>query len=168
MGLDLSLTGTGIVVVQGAKVSEWRHLPTEVAKDEQECGLLPSGKFRGTNDERIDWIVSNIRGMWMSHLPALTVIEDYSFANNYPGSRINAEIHGIIKNRLFRVSAPYTTLPPRSLKKEATGNGAASKSEMVEAAQAEWAECPPIHDVADAYHLARWAQRNYNEVVQGG
>jgi Holliday junction resolvasome RuvABC endonuclease subunit len=56
-------------------------------------------------------------------------------------------------------------IAPGTLKKEATGNGRASKPEMLAKARETFPECPN-HDVADAYFLARLAYDCYEDLVE--
>lgn len=72
------------------------------------------------------------------------------------------EYRSLIVDRVYHMwplgqSMSYDTLAPKSLKKEATGNGSADKLAMIESAIAKLVDitwCGKIDDFADALHLA--------------
>lgn len=169
MGLDLSMTGTGLVVIQGTKVATWRLLETEPVGQAKSVGLLPSGKYRGETDARIEWTVSTIRKAWNHFLPDLTVIEEYAFGAKGRGLSSLHEQGGVVRNFLFRKEAPYITEQNSRIKEFATGKGGASKDEMIAAATDLWRGCPQgkgADNVADAFHLAMYGMTNYKALVQ--
>lgn len=169
IGLDLSLTGTGLVVWNGRKVLRARLLRTEPhppTSKQQESGLRPNGKYRGLDEERIDWVTKKIVASIRKFQPRLVAIEGYSFGSNQPGGAVRHELAGVLKNRLLRLETPYVIYPPRSLKKWFTGSGSASKEEMVlEASRRGFTT--KDDNLADAYALARYAFEEYEFLVDG-
>jgi Holliday junction resolvasome RuvABC endonuclease subunit len=160
-GLDLSLTGTGFIVRRSKPVHD-RLLATKPLDSkstpkfikEQGGGIHPkSGVFYGTLEDRIDWQVARIMSRLKRFPVELIAIEGYSFASHDKGMRDRCELTGVVKHRLRRADIAWTLIPPKSLKLYATGNGNASKEEMIAAANAAGFECSN-DNVADAYWLA--------------
>lgn len=126
---------------------------------------LWKGKFYGEEDERIEFITAKCMKAWHHFLPQITVIEGYAFGAK--GSALTAlhELGGVMKNKLLAVEAVYVIKPPAELKAFATGNGRASKEDMVEAAQELWPDCPS-EDEADGFHAARLGIKQYAKLVE--
>lgn len=162
LGLDVSLRGAGLVVVKRDKVLAHARLETEPVKDGQTSGLRERRNgtkvFRGTDEERINWIAKRVASAVRKFGPHVCVMEGHSFASKGRGVSILHECVGVIKNRLYRLEVPVTIIAPPTLKKFATGNGRAEKVEMVAAALRRWPACPD-DDQADAFFLAQMAFR---------
>ena len=138
IGLDLSLSGTGVADVDGFT----RTIRPKPAT------------LRG--GARLDFLLDALLLPILSR-PTLAVIEDYSPGSvGISGKLANAELHGVVTLALHQHS-PSTVIArikPTSLKRWATGNGGAKKDEMVAAALAAgWTGDPKRHDEADAWHL---------------
>lgn len=88
----------------------------------------------------------------------LVVVEGYGLGT--PGRlalvRLG-EVGGMIRTTAFRLAAEVVEVPPSSLKRFATGNGAAKKPAMIARALELGAELskPDAHDEADAFLLRR-------------
>lgn len=142
MGLDLSLTGTGLVVVSSGGVIHYE--------------LITTSKQSYPHDgERLLYIKKRIMKQARFYRPVLTCIEGAAMSGKE--KRIY-ELAGTVKTFLVKQQLPYEIVHIGTLKKLATGYGRASKDEMVKAAQ-EF--CPEVEDdnIADAIHLAREAFR---------
>ena len=172
MGLDLSLTATGLVVRAGDRVRRWRLLETEPAtKEGQSLGLLPSGKYRGSTEARVEWSASQVRKAWRKFRPDIVVIEEYAFGARGRGLSSLHEHGGVVKNFLYRMQAPFVTVTGSEIKFYATGSGGASKEDMIQQALEYWPGFPNIKkndNVADAFWLAHWGQANYSALVFAG
>jgi Holliday junction resolvasome RuvABC endonuclease subunit len=137
IGLDLSLSGTGI-----------------------SCGEYTNFTVRGTaadGDDRLVRIEDAIQyyaaqGGEISGPAELAVIEGLPFGNQ---DRANALVHGAARTALARMHIPYAYVYPKTLKVFATGNADADKPEMVAAAIALGASPRIDHDQADAWWLRR-------------
>ena len=68
------------------------------------------------------------------------------------------ELGGSVRLRAWELGIPTVDVAPRALKAFATGNGAASKDEMVAAAVAHGGR-PANHDEADAWHAHELGRR---------
>lgn len=164
MGLDLSLTGTALVVFRPdktavfGKVLRQRLYPTEPRSKnhpDEPGNLRPNGKYRGSEEERIDFIANQVMKMWRKYQPVAVGIEQYAFSRHSRGLSGLHELGGVVKNRLFRKEALVLMPQSTEIKKFATNNGNAKKPQMIAAAQA--LGCDTEDDnVADAFHIARW------------
>lgn len=169
MGLDLSMTGTGLVVCRrGTRTPltsrRIETLPMTQFPKRAESQLW-KGKFYGQEDERIEYITAKCMRAWNHFRPQITVIEGYAFGAK--GNALTAlhELGGVMKNKLLAVEAVYVIVPPAQLKLFATGNGRASKEWMVEAAQEIWPDCPS-EDEADALHAAKLGVKDYAKLTE--
>ncbi len=170
MGLDLSMTGSGLVVwnhelTTFGEVLRHRLLATEpLATDRTVRGLHDNGKFYGSTEERIEWQRRQIARAWRKYQPVVVGIEDYAFSRNMAGGRPRAELTGVVKNWLHRQQALVIVVGTMELKKFATGNGHADKARMVESTFGFWPDLPPDphgklpgdDNLADALQIARY------------
>lgn len=115
IGLDLSLTSTGIATPQGTYVV--------------------SSKAKG--DERIDYIVSQVLMEASLFRPAYFVIEGYAFAKRTSYVFAQGELGGVVKRELRLQGIPFVLVPPTVRAKFATGRGNAGKSEVVSSISAK-------------------------------
>ena len=137
MGLDLSLSSTGVVVL-GLDGQLLHH--TSITT-----------KTRGM--ERLWYIRSQVADICTKHRPCLIAIEGYSRgARN--GREEAGELAGIIKLMLFRNNVPYITPSPMQNKKFATGTGKAEKNQVMLAVFKRWGFSAKTDDEADGFSLA--------------
>lgn len=158
LGLDMSLTRTGIALGSARTIERCTHALT----------APPTGAasaFRGVREARIDFIVREVLCVFESRPPDLVVIEDYAHGRVTSASTLG-ELGGVLRHELWLREVPYVTVVSSTIKKFATGDGRASKDDMVEAALPWW----PIenHDEADALHMVRWGSERYDELVEDG
>ena len=108
VGLDLSLTGTGVARADGT---------TETLKT----------SLRGM--PRVSWLVNEIITRAVDDRADVVVTEDCIAMRN--GSVVPlAMLHGAVRLRLFHCDLPTVVLAPATLKKFATGKGNAPKPDM--------------------------------------
>ena len=88
----------------------------------------------------------------------MAAIEDYGQVSKFAGKlTARAELCGLIKSYLIKERRiPLITIPPKSLKLYATGNGNAGKKDMLVKASFYGFETT-ISDEADAFFAARLA-----------
>lgn len=131
IGLDLSLTATGIALPSGS---------THVVRSKEK------------GDARLVRIRDAVRAA--ARDADLAVIEDlpvHAYAAGTTGM-----VHGVVRTALMDMGVPYALIPPATLKAFATGRGNADKAEMMNAARA-WSGVRFTDDnAADAAWL-RWA-----------
>jgi Holliday junction resolvasome RuvABC endonuclease subunit len=110
LGLDLSLTATGLAAPDGS---------TSTIKTRDKDG-----------DRRLAQIRDTIAGLCGG--VDLAVIEDLPTHASSAG--ISGLVHGAVRAALLDAGVPYALVTPATLKKYATGNGSAKKSGMILAA----------------------------------
>lgn len=135
MGLDVSTKRTGVALPTGRTLS-----------------LCP-----GTTDvaRRLQWFEGAVARLVRFYEPELAVLEGYAPRSIGILSTIRlAELGGVVRCTLGRLSVPYIEISPGTLKRYATGNGNATDEAMIAAARAGGGE-PDNDDEADAWLL--WA-----------
>lgn len=173
MGLDLSLRGTGLVVVRGTSVLRSRRLGTEAipvgAVGEAAIGGLRTQKksgtkvYRGSNEECVEWVKRRVIAAFKKYEPDIVVLEDYAYSKQSRSLSVLHEVGGVVKNALHNLEAPWIVATVTEVKKLATGSGNASKAEMLIAARRAGHEFRNS-DEADAYWCAQWGIENYDNL----
>lgn len=139
IGLDLSLTSTGIAFVYDSGQVVAERCKTETK--------------HGSDTSRRRMIADSVQSA-MSAKPDIVVIESVPPAHGrstaIPVSL--AYIHGAVLDRLLGYSVPVWWVAPKLLKQHATGDGTADKAAMIAAAQVVGYEGKNA-DEADAVHL---------------
>jgi len=135
LGLDLSLTGTGLAG------NTW----TETLK--------PPAKLHDV--ARIDWIRNTIVDRYLDDV-ALVVVEGpaYSRQANQQGHHERAGLWWVTIRALWRRGVPYAVVTPGGLKRYATGKGDASKDEVLVAVTRRFDWFAGDNNAADALVLA--------------
>lgn len=128
VGLDLSLTATGIAIADGTT-----HTITSKAPGDRRLVDILDVVAKATSDA------------------ALVVIED--LPTNAKGAGITGMVHGAVRVSLLRAFVPYALIPPASLKKYATGVGNCGKTAMAIAALKRHGREIPDEDQCDAWWL---------------
>jgi Holliday junction resolvasome RuvABC endonuclease subunit len=166
LGIDLSLTSTGLALLYGDEFGTddlggvagaighvgltrrdraWTKSVQTNPKDYPDMGL------------RWAWIVSQIEQM--AEYAQFLVIEGYSY-----GSAANAracmELGGIVRYILARPGRPIREIPPSTLKKFVVGSGGkgVDKDQMLLQAYKRWGVEFRTNDECDAYGLAKIGQ----------
>lgn len=149
VGIDASLTSCGV----------YCH-PT--VGDEWFGWSLQSTARDGLDTTRITYFAKDIIDA-LNNLRIVNItFEDYGPINKFAGKITQrAELCGIIKHQaLLTWKVPIIMLSPPALKSFATGNGKATKEQMVSAA-AKFGYYPDTDDEADAFHASRLGLRIY-------
>jgi Holliday junction resolvasome RuvABC endonuclease subunit len=149
VGLDLSLTSTGLVILDENGVV-------------QEAASISFPKLKGA--ERLNAIQNEIRSMLSGysnqvHHIKMIVIEGYAMHGIGKTFHIG-ELGGVVRLLLWRMKHPYIEVPPTQLKSFVTGKGAgdgASKDMMILNLFKQFNFEAGNNDIADAYGLARIA-----------
>lgn len=150
IGLDLSLTGTGIAALD----IDTGTLATAVHASASP-GIASLGAHVNRHRELVDGIVSQI----LSADPVLVVVEGLQFSVREKDSSLTRRgfLWWAVVEELCRGGAPVVEVAPQLIKKLATGRGNASKSEVVAAYAVAWPDAargPNIEDRADAAFAA--------------
>ncbi|HET6636582.1 MAG TPA: hypothetical protein VFH77_16315 [Streptomyces sp.] len=131
LGLDLSLTSTGVAYPDGRTA----RIRTNI-KD---------------GDRRLNIIRREIEAAIGAYWPHLAVLEDLPVHAKSAG--ITGMVHGVARAALADAKVPVALIAPATLKAYAVDNGAASKADMVLAAEAAARHVIAYHDEADAWWL---------------
>ena len=108
LGLDLSITATGVAMPEGS-VTTWRH--------KADLG-----------DRRLVAIHHSLYEAVAFDDLALVVIEDLPV--NARAGGVTGMVQGVVRRLLLDQGVPYLLVPPATLKKYATGRGNATKDDM--------------------------------------
>lgn len=151
IGIDPSLTATGIVVLRDGKVEL-----AEKTKNRPELGTIERVRLIR---ERIIDITENLIDEEEWQAPDLIVIEGFSYGSKgrsvfeiaYLGWRIREELERL------RVDdgIPWLEVPPTQVKQFATGQGKGNKSVIIKEVYKRWGFDTDSDDLADAYVLAK-------------
>lgn len=148
VGLDLSLTSTGLSDGRSTFVIQTK--PSEVL--EARLGRLVQGAM--------DFVLWSPEGRHQ-RLADLVVIEGASYGSKGSGVEQLSALRLMVRHRLWKRGVPFALISPSTLKTYTTGNGRASKPEMVAAVDArhgtDFAAVKLAHgryDMADALGLA--------------
>ena len=145
VGLDLSLTATGVADKQGARV-------------------IRTGQMRGA--ERLKYIGAQVDRIcagkdYLEIKADIVVIEGYAHDAKFGGPQ-QGELGGVVKVCLYQRGIPYISIPPKRLKKFATNNGNAGKDQMIAAAVRMKPEINNNNE-ADAYFLYLMGLAHYEQ-----
>lgn len=136
VGVDLSLTGTGLAHADGTSDT---YEPC--ADREAHHGLV-----------RMDEIATYVNVSTDMVDLELVVIEGLAF-DAHDTKRQQAQLAGIVRHSLYRANKPFIVVPPNTLKKYATGSGQAKKMTVFKAAQYRFGYDGESFDEADALWL---------------
>lgn len=124
IGLDLSLTSTGMSDGQS-------HHAVQTA---------PGEPLEARLDRLVRGVVSFALSptQWTDDFPEgraadLAVIEGSSYGSRGPGHEELAALRIMVRHRLWRMGIPYAMVPPPTLKRYTTGDGSATKQQLVAA-----------------------------------
>ncbi len=151
IGIDPSLTSTGIVVLRGNKVEL-----AVTTKNKPALGTIDRVRLIY---ERIVDIQENLSDGEKWQAPDLIVIEGFSYGSKgrsvfdiaYLGWRIREELEWLKEQD----NIPWLEVPPSQLKKFATGQGNANKEIILQQVYKRWGVEFSDNNQADAYVLAQ-------------
>lgn len=151
IGIDPSLTSTGIVVLRDGKL--------ELAETAKNCPELGTIERVSLIRERIINIIENLSDGKKWQAPGLIVIEGFSYGSKgrsvfdiaYLGWRIREELEEYKSDD----NIPWIEVPPAQLKQFATGKGNANKEIILQQVYKHWGEEFSDNNQADAYVLAQ-------------
>lgn len=147
VGVDLSLTHTGVVALDDGKLVSKKSILTK-----------PTGKRPVDEINRIEGIVQQICFVIDANKPDVVAIEGLSFMSRKTTAL--AQLSGLnymLRRELMRRGIPFVIVAPSSLKKFITDKGNAQKDEMMEAVFKRWGVTILDDNENDAYCLAQVA-----------
>lgn len=143
IGLDLSLTASGVVVLNAGGTVKEHHVI----------------KVKTKGVERLNNIQGEIRSIIGMYNIKRVCIEEYAFGAQGKTFHIG-ELGGVVKLLLYRMKVRHEGVPPTVLKKFTTGKGGgegANKDQMTLYAFKNWAFTGVDNNEVDAFCLARFA-----------
>lgn len=151
VGIDPSLSGTGVVVFRGDGDHDAKRFPSSSRGDKVRERNI---RYLSVVSRVIDFIEDCTED---AGEPVAIAIENYAFAAE-GRARYSAEFGGILRSDLCAwESTRIYEVAPGTLKKFATGKGDAEKNDVMHAVMDRW-ECGfSSDDEFDAYVLARIA-----------
>lgn len=114
VGLDLSLTSTGVSVGQ--------YQTTLKSKNKGPLRLI----------EIRDQLLELLHGIDKP----IVIVENYSFGSRNSQAHATGELGGVVRVALYAAGIPYVEVPPTCRAKFATGKGNAGKNEVISAISA--------------------------------
>lgn len=153
IGLDLSLTSTGIAVIENGVIVDTHNVKSSGKKGDG----YPEFMERIYNlNSSLSFLLSNL-GLYDADL---VVIEAPSHGSKFGNPHERAGLWWKTYERCWASSIPVATVAPTTRAKYITGSGKADKKEVLDAARATYgASNIPNHDIADAVGLAAMASR---------
>ena len=151
VGIDHSMTGTGVVVVdQDGHILEQKLIKTTPAEsDEKRMITILDG---------LSFISKMIR-------LKTVYIEGPSYASKGQAILQMGALHYLIRIFLYRKKIKYKIIAPTTLKKFVCGSGNAKKEQMLLNIYKKWGIEFRDNNIADAYSLARMALTGENTDV---
>ena len=146
LGLDISLTATGVVLLEkfpGMRPrTDFADVVQSTAQEERYA--------------RIDRVATEVFAKIVDGSPDVIVIEGLGQGGH---GHVQAfvkvvELSGLIKLMLWANDYAWVEVPPSSLKKFVAGKGSTAKGGMCRAVEANWGFATKNDNLADAYGLA--------------
>lgn len=148
IGLDPSLTGTGVVVMDG-----FGHLVDLKVFSSKACGSKVHERM-----ERFNRLVESVRSIVAAENPSIICIEGYSYGSSTGGVSDRVEYGGLLRHMLWRFGhIEIHEVVPTSLKKWSTGKGKGDKTPVIAALTKRYGVVFESDNEYDAYALARIA-----------
>lgn len=143
IGVDLSLTGTGVIVLRNGKIICEKLIKTKPVE-----GVL-------AELHRLREIVEGVMGV--VEKPRLAVIEGLAFlaAGHTTAYAQLVGLNYLLRDRLERSGCPFVIVAPSSLKKFVTGKGNAQKNVILMEIYKRWHVSFSNDNLGDAYGLAK-------------
>lgn len=144
IGLDLSLTKTGVVVLKRGKILKKELITSK-----------PSGDRPIDELERLQKIAAKIEEIIEEFQPGVVVIENLAFLAKGTSLTQLAGLSYFVRNMLAVRSIPFFLVAPTSLKKFITGSGKGEKDAIMLAVYQRYGESIPENNLCDAYCLSK-------------
>lgn len=152
LGLDLSLTGTGLVLIKNGKIMVQKLIKSKPA------GKLPIDELR-----RIQKIVEHIDNQIMTYKEfypiEMALIEGLAFSRQNTTALMQlGALNYFTRAMLANWNIPFVIVAPTTLKKFVTSNGHAKKDGMMLETYKRWGESFDDDNLCDAFGLAMIGQ----------
>ena len=148
LGLDLSLTGTGVV-----RMDEKGEFTSRLIKSKP-VGPLPIDELK-----RLRGIVHMIEGFAPLREVDLVLIEGLAFSIRNTTSLVQlSALNYLVRNRLYKMDVDFVIVGPTTLKKFVSGKGNTKKDGMMLETYKRWGVSFSSNDLCDAHGMARLGQ----------
>lgn len=155
LGVDLSLTGTGLCYSSDAGVpglvgflaSQIQH---EFAGRHYYAGCVATN----SGDQFTRWLIIKQAVRCLASSADLIVIEGYSYGSPFQAHALG-ELGGIIRFNLYENKSRFTAVPPQAVKKFVSGKAGCPKDIMIKEVFRRWQFDTNDNNVADAFSLCR-------------
>ena len=145
IGVDLSLTGTGLVCLEDGKLIEQKLIKSK-----------PSGDRPIDELKRILTIAISVQNFIDIYKPDIVVIENLAFGIQKTTSLTQlAGLNYFIRSGLYKIGIKFVLVAPTTLKKYVTGNGAAKKDVLMVEVYKRLGVTMLDDNLCDAYSLAQ-------------
>jgi len=145
LGMDLSLTATGIVKIKNGKIIDRRLIKSK-----------PTGKKPIDELMRLLQIADNSVFSEKVNDPDIVAVEGLAFmARNTTALCQLAGLNYLIRERLYTLDIPFIIVAPSSLKKFITGKGNSAKDVILMEIYKRYGETFTDDNEADAFGLAK-------------
>ena len=153
IGLDLSLTGTGVVILEGNKIIKQKLIKSKPVGD------LPINEVR-----RIRKIVEEIELILGDKKPTVAVIEGLAFMVRNATALVQlSALNYMTRALLDDYNIPFVIVAPTSLKKFITGSGGSKKDVMLIEMFKRYGVTILDDNENDAYGLAKIGEELFND-----
>ena len=146
IGIDLSLTGTGIVVIDEENKILIQELVSTNSKDNIEI--------------RFSTIVDKVLLITSQYPENKICIEGLSFGSQSSSMLQLAGLHFLVRYILTKANIKYEIVPPTVLKKWVTGKGQSKKELMLLQCYKKFGEEFSDNNICDAYLLSKFSKGN--------
>lgn len=189
MGIDLSLTGAGISIIE-TKTKNVVHQElistkkkTTKKHDDQTRLAIFNSKMELQSEEyipssvlvdmpRLVFIRNRVRNLILEHKPDFVVIEGYAMSGFGRGVSGLLEIGGIIRMTIFDLNVPYIQVPPLNAKAFISGFSTASKEMIISSIYERYDLLIENDNIADSFALAmmyvEFGEKIHEYLVKGG
>lgn len=148
VGIDMSLTKTGIVILDDTE-----NVVSQIVKSPAAPRDVKSRMHRFRQ------IVRDISAVVIDANPVVICIEAYAFSRNMSGHSDLVEAGGLLRSHLVFHGYTLYEVPPTTLKKWGAGSGKGDKTPMIAAMVKRYGVMFETNDEYDAYGLARMAKQ---------
>ena len=146
LGLDLSLVGSGLIILKNGKITKQKLIKSKPVPDGRPIDEL----------KRIKNIVEEIETIIAEDLPNIAVIEGLAFMVRNATALVQlSALNYFTRSMLMDYHVPFVIVAPTSLKKFITGSGVAKKDVMLIETYKRYGVSILNDNECDAYGLAQ-------------
>lgn len=153
IGLDLSFTGTGVMVLNEDSSIRFQNLLSTPAKLDTEYRII----------DQIDRIIETIE----DYGKPIICIEGLSFGSKGQSTLDLAGLHFCLRVALYKDDHHFFIIPPTTLKKFVTGTGRCQKNLMLLKCYRKFGMEFDNDNLCDAYCLAKYGLEKNKELKNG-